>query len=84
MNMQNDSHTWGRSFLRRMLEGISKRMYGTKKITRALLYWSEDRWRSSGRPKMAALEMLTLWIVQSGNRFVLIRRQDVWSGHSME
>lgn len=36
-NMQIDSHTLGFRYLRMTFEGISKRIYGTKKMTRALL-----------------------------------------------
>lgn len=36
-NMLMLNQTWGRNFFSRMLDGISKRMYGTKKTTSALL-----------------------------------------------
>ena len=36
-NMQIDSHTLGFKYLRTTFEGISNRMYGTKKMTKALL-----------------------------------------------
>lgn len=45
-----------------MLEGISKRMYGTKKMVSAMLYWVEPgaMLKSSRRPKMIAFAMLVL------------------------
>jgi hypothetical protein len=60
-NMQIDSHTRGFNFFRRTLDGISNRMYGTKKITKAMLYLLSLRRSSScERPKTFAFAMLTL------------------------
>lgn len=64
--MQIESHTLGFNFFRRMLDGISKRIYGTKKMTRAVLYLLPSViFSSSDRPKTFALEMLTLRVVVS-------------------
>ena len=53
--------TWGLNFLSKILDGISKIMYGTKKIVNAVLYFMPVAIpRSSSRPKRAALLMLTL------------------------
>jgi len=64
---QQKSQTRGENFLRRMLDGISKRMYGMKKIVRAvlncvlllLLEGLRLRFRSRSRLKARALAMLT-------------------------
>ena len=59
--MQIDSHTLGLSFFNKTLEGISNRMYGTKKMTSAVLYLlSCTRSSSSDRPKTFAFAMFTL------------------------
>lgn len=56
-------HTCGLSFLRRILDGTSKRMYGTKKMTSAVLYLTSSLLAipsSADRPKTLAFAMLTL------------------------
>jgi len=59
-NMHSESHTLGVSFLRMTFDGISNRMYGTKKMTRATLYLLPSSLSSFERPKTSALAMLTL------------------------
>ena len=48
-----------------ILEGISKRMYGTKKMVNAILYCVEPGaiFRSSRRPKMMAFAMFVLSVI---------------------
>lgn len=56
-------HTCGLSFLRRTLDGISKRIYGIKKMTSAVLYLTLSLLAipsSVDRPKTLAFAMLTL------------------------
>jgi hypothetical protein len=60
MNMHIESQTCGLRRLRRMFDGTSKRMYGTKKMTIALLYCKPVSPRSFWSPNMDAFEMLTL------------------------
>ena len=58
--MHPDSHTCGLSLFNRMFEGISKAIYGTKKMVKAVLYCVPDRLRSSRRLKIEALAILVL------------------------
>jgi hypothetical protein len=46
--------------LSRMLDGISKTTYGMKKMASATLGWFPVRCRSSCKPIVSALEILTL------------------------
>ena len=60
-NMQMLSQTRGFIFLSKMFEGISNRMYGTKKMTSAMLYLlSRRRSNSVDSPNTLALAILTL------------------------
>lgn len=65
MNIQPDSQTRGENLFNKTFDGISQRMYGTKKIVRAVLYCVpvpgvRSMPRSVVRPKERALAMLTL------------------------
>src|ERR1700750_1840288 len=59
-NMQADNQYLGRNLFRIMLDGISKRIYGTKKMTKAVLYSLLTSFNSVAKPKTLALAMLTL------------------------
>jgi hypothetical protein len=59
-NMQADSQYRGRNRFKSMLDGISNKTYGTKKMTKAVLYSLLTSFNSLVRPKTLALAMLTL------------------------
>lgn len=56
-NMHSDNHTCGLSFFNRMFDGISKTMYGMKKIVRAVLYCVPVSFKSFCNPNTEALAM---------------------------
>lgn len=58
--MRDDSQMFGFRRFMRMLEGISKKTYGTKKMVRAVLYWLPVNSRSFASLKDLALAILTL------------------------
>ena len=57
-NMQADSQTCGVNFFNRILEGISKTIYGTKKMVNAVLYCVPVKPKSFCKPNTDALAML--------------------------
>ena len=57
-NMHADSHTCGLSLFRIIFDGISKAIYGTKNMVKAVLYWFPVSLRSFWRPNTDALAML--------------------------
>lgn len=70
-NMHADSHTCGLSFFNRMFEGISNRMYGMKKMVRAVLYSVFFSFRSFCKPKIEALAMLVR--SRNANKYKMLR-----------
>ena len=56
--MHKESHTCGFSLFKIIFDGISKTMYGTKKMVKAVLYCVPVRPRSFCSPKTAALAIL--------------------------
>jgi len=71
-NMHDDNQMCGFNFFRSKLAGISKSTYGTKNITRAVLYlFPVAIWSSVERPKIFAFEMFTR--SRNANKYIIQR-----------
>ena len=53
-------HVWGLNFFSSMFDGISNKMYGTKNMTNAVLYFVPPKLSSVVKPNTFAFAMLTL------------------------